>query len=159
MLLFVIDVRIFDVDACDDHLISITKLNDEVASLNAQLKTCKINFDKLKFAREPRTKQTKGLPFPTRRKGRLLWLVILKGTMLLCMIGKLLIVLIIIGVIIMMLLIHMLCLPLVLLLFMVEVGLGEIMLCIMCQGKCAMNLLLFSMLATLLLFFHVRMQK
>jgi hypothetical protein len=29
----------FDVDACDEHLISITKLNDEVASLNAQLKT------------------------------------------------------------------------------------------------------------------------
>jgi hypothetical protein len=42
----------FDVDACNDHLISITKLNDEVASLNAQLKTCKINFDKLKFARD-----------------------------------------------------------------------------------------------------------
>jgi hypothetical protein len=41
-----------DVDACDEHLISITKLNDEVASLNAQLKTCKINFDKLKFARD-----------------------------------------------------------------------------------------------------------
>jgi hypothetical protein len=30
----------FDIDACDEHLISITKLNDEVASLNAQLKTC-----------------------------------------------------------------------------------------------------------------------
>jgi hypothetical protein len=45
----------FDVDACDEHLISITKLNDEVASLNAQLKTCKINFDQLKFAREAYT--------------------------------------------------------------------------------------------------------
>jgi hypothetical protein len=45
----------FDVDACDEHLISITKLNDEVASLNAQLKTCKINFDKLKFARDAYT--------------------------------------------------------------------------------------------------------
>jgi hypothetical protein len=44
-------------------------------------------------------------------------------------------------------------------LFMVEVGLGEIMLCIMCLGKCAMNLILFSMLSTLLLFFHARMQK
>jgi hypothetical protein len=32
-------------------------------------------------------------------------------------------------------------------------------LCIKCLGKCAMNLLLFSMLATLLLFFHARMQK
>jgi hypothetical protein len=42
----------FDVDAGDEHLISITKLNDEVASLNAQLKTCKIDFDKLKFARD-----------------------------------------------------------------------------------------------------------
>jgi hypothetical protein len=42
----------FDVDACDEHLISITKLNDKVASLNAQLKTCKIKFDQLKFARD-----------------------------------------------------------------------------------------------------------
>jgi hypothetical protein len=33
----------FDVDACDEHLISI------------QLKTCKINFDKLKFARDAYT--------------------------------------------------------------------------------------------------------
>jgi hypothetical protein len=34
----------FDIDACDKHLAFITKLNDEVASLNAQLKTCKIDF-------------------------------------------------------------------------------------------------------------------
>jgi hypothetical protein len=45
----------FDVDACDEHLMSITKLNDEVASLNAQLKTCKTNFDQLKFARDAYT--------------------------------------------------------------------------------------------------------
>jgi predicted RNase H-like nuclease (RuvC/YqgF family) len=45
----------FDVDACDEHLMSITKLNDEVASLNAQLETCKINFDQLKFARDAYT--------------------------------------------------------------------------------------------------------
>jgi hypothetical protein len=45
----------FNVDACDEHLISITKLNDEVASLNAQLKTCKTNFDQLKFARDAYT--------------------------------------------------------------------------------------------------------
>jgi hypothetical protein len=45
----------FDVNACDEHLIAITKLNDEVASLNAQLKTCKIDFDKLKFARDAYT--------------------------------------------------------------------------------------------------------
>jgi hypothetical protein len=42
----------FDVDACNEHIMSITKLNDEVASLNAQPKTCKINFDQLKFARD-----------------------------------------------------------------------------------------------------------
>jgi hypothetical protein len=41
----------FDVDACDKHLTSIAKLNNEVASLNAQLKTCKVDYDKLKFAR------------------------------------------------------------------------------------------------------------
>jgi hypothetical protein len=45
----------FDVNACDEHLISIAKLNDEVSSLNAQLKTCKIDFDKLKFARDAYT--------------------------------------------------------------------------------------------------------
>jgi hypothetical protein len=45
----------FDVDACDEHLVSITKLNNEVASLNAQLKTCKNDFDKLKFARDDYT--------------------------------------------------------------------------------------------------------
>jgi hypothetical protein len=45
----------FDADACDEHLISITKLNDEVASINAQLKTCKSDFDKLKFARDAYT--------------------------------------------------------------------------------------------------------
>jgi hypothetical protein len=45
----------FDVDVYDEHLASITKLNDEVASLNAQLKTCNVDFDKLKFARDAYT--------------------------------------------------------------------------------------------------------
>jgi hypothetical protein len=45
----------FDVDVCNKHLISIAQLNDEVASLNAQLKTCKVDFDKLKFARNAYT--------------------------------------------------------------------------------------------------------
>jgi hypothetical protein len=45
----------FDINACNEHLASITKLNDEVASLNAQLKTCKIDFDKSKFARDAYT--------------------------------------------------------------------------------------------------------
>jgi hypothetical protein len=45
----------FNVDACSEHLVSISKLNDEVASLNAQLKTSKNEFDKLKFARDAYT--------------------------------------------------------------------------------------------------------
>jgi hypothetical protein len=79
----------FDVDACNEHLISITKLNDEVASLNAQHKTCKINFDQLKFARDAYTvgrhpsiedglgfrKEAKNLtsqrtPIPNKEKGK-----------------------------------------------------------------------------------------
>jgi hypothetical protein len=39
----------------DEHAITIAKLNNEVASLNAQLKTCKVDFDKLKFARDAYT--------------------------------------------------------------------------------------------------------
>jgi hypothetical protein len=39
----------------DEHAITIAKLNNEVASLNAQLKTCKDDFKKLKFAREAYT--------------------------------------------------------------------------------------------------------
>jgi chromosome segregation ATPase len=45
----------FDVDAYNEYLTSIAQLNDEVASLNAQLKTCKVDFDKLKFARDAYT--------------------------------------------------------------------------------------------------------
>jgi hypothetical protein len=45
----------FDTDACDEHVTSIAKLNNEVTSLNAQLKTCKDDYDKLKFARDAYT--------------------------------------------------------------------------------------------------------
>jgi hypothetical protein len=80
--------------------------------------------------------------------------------MLLSIIGKLLVIPIIIRVMFILLtMIHMLCLPLALFLCMVEAGLGKIMLCIMCLGKCVINLLLFFMLATLRLYFHVRMKK
>jgi hypothetical protein len=81
------------------------------------------------------------------------------------MIGKLLVIPITKGVMIMLLIIHMLCLPLVLLMILVDISLGAIMLClmrlgeIMLLGKCAMNLLLFFMLATFLLYFHIRTQK
>jgi hypothetical protein len=41
-----------DVDACNEHASTIAKLNNDVASLNAQLKTCMDNYEKLKFARD-----------------------------------------------------------------------------------------------------------
>jgi chromosome segregation ATPase len=81
----------FNVDACKEHASTIQKLNNDVASLNAQIKTCKDSYEKLKFARDAYTigrhpsikeglgfrKETKnltsqGLPVSTRRKGRLL---------------------------------------------------------------------------------------
>jgi hypothetical protein len=90
----------FDVNACNEHLIAITKLNDEVASRNAQLKTCKSDFDKLKLARDAYTvgrhpsikdglgfrKEAKNLtsqmaPIPNKEKGRPLWLVAFKEIM------------------------------------------------------------------------------
>jgi NADH pyrophosphatase NudC (nudix superfamily) len=39
----------FNIDACNEHASTILKLNNDVASLNAQLKTCKDNYEKLKF--------------------------------------------------------------------------------------------------------------
>jgi chromosome segregation ATPase len=44
-----------DVDTCNKYASTIIKLNNEVASLNAQLKTCKDNYEKLKFARDAYT--------------------------------------------------------------------------------------------------------
>jgi hypothetical protein len=41
-----------DIDACNEHASTIAKLNNDVASLNAQLKTCMDNYEKLKFARD-----------------------------------------------------------------------------------------------------------
>jgi hypothetical protein len=38
-----------------EHVVIIIKLNNDVASLNAQLKTCKDNYEKLKFARDAYT--------------------------------------------------------------------------------------------------------
>ena len=168
----------FDVDACNEHIASITKLNDEVASLNAQLKTCKIDFDKLKFARDAYTigrhpsikdglgfrKETKNLtsqkaPIFKKEKGKAPMASSPKRNHAF-MIEKLLVILIVIRVMFMLLIMtHKLCLHLALLLCMVEEGLGEIILCHMCLRKCAMNLLLFFMLATLLLYFHVRMKR
>jgi hypothetical protein len=45
----------FDVDAYNNHASAISKLNDEIANLNAQLKTCKNECEKIKFARDAYT--------------------------------------------------------------------------------------------------------
>jgi hypothetical protein len=45
----------FDIDACSKHASTIVKLNNDVASLNAQLKTCKDSYEKLKFPRDSYT--------------------------------------------------------------------------------------------------------
>jgi hypothetical protein len=42
----------FNVDACNNHVSTIFELNNEVANLNAQLKTCKNECEKIKFARD-----------------------------------------------------------------------------------------------------------
>jgi capsule polysaccharide export protein KpsE/RkpR len=39
----------FDIDACNNHVSTISKLNDEVANLNAQLKICKNECEKNKI--------------------------------------------------------------------------------------------------------------
>jgi ssDNA-binding Zn-finger/Zn-ribbon topoisomerase 1 len=45
----------FNIDACNKHASTILNLNNDVASLNAQLKTCKDNYETLKFARDAHT--------------------------------------------------------------------------------------------------------
>jgi hypothetical protein len=47
--------KYFDVDACNEHVSTIAKLNHDAASLKAQLKTCKESYEKLKFARDAYT--------------------------------------------------------------------------------------------------------
>jgi hypothetical protein len=44
-----------DIYACNEHVSTIVKLNNDVANLNTQLKTCKDNYEKLKFARDAYT--------------------------------------------------------------------------------------------------------
>jgi hypothetical protein len=47
--------KVIDIDACDNHVSTISKLNDEVVNLNAQLKICKIECENIKFARDAYT--------------------------------------------------------------------------------------------------------
>jgi hypothetical protein len=42
----------FDIDACNEHASTIPKSNNDVANLSAQLKTCKNDYEKVKFARD-----------------------------------------------------------------------------------------------------------
>jgi hypothetical protein len=44
--------KYFDVDACDDHVSTIAKLNYDIVNLHAQLKICKDECDKVKFSRD-----------------------------------------------------------------------------------------------------------
>jgi hypothetical protein len=44
-----------DIDACNTHASTILKLNNDATNLNAQLKTCKSENDKIKFARDAYT--------------------------------------------------------------------------------------------------------
>jgi hypothetical protein len=43
----------FDVNACNDHVSTIAKLNDDIANLHAQLKICKDECDKLNLLGMP----------------------------------------------------------------------------------------------------------
>jgi hypothetical protein len=44
-----------DIDGFNTHASTILKMNNDIANLNAQLKTCKNENDKIKFAREAYT--------------------------------------------------------------------------------------------------------
>jgi hypothetical protein len=52
MCLFCNRCKDFDIDACNKHASTILNWNNDVASLNAQLKTCKDDYEKLKFVRD-----------------------------------------------------------------------------------------------------------
>jgi hypothetical protein len=45
----------FDTDACNTHASTILKLNNDLANLNGQLKTCKSDYERLKFVRDAYT--------------------------------------------------------------------------------------------------------
>jgi hypothetical protein len=122
----------FDIDACNDHVSSISKWNEDIIKLHSQLKICKNEYDKIKIARDVYTigrhpsikdglgfhkgsKDTKSQKAPTslRRRGRHLWLVVhipfmIRSIMLIYMI-MLRMVLILLVILIMMLVLIMIC--------------------------------------------------
>jgi hypothetical protein len=175
----------FDIDACNKHASTILKLNNDVVSLNAQLKTCKDNYEKLKFARDaytigrhPSIKDGLGFQKGTKNftshstsnlnkeKGKAPMANSYKKTMHI-FIRKLLMLLIMISVIIilfflcvmMMYLVLMPCLQLSPHMLMVEIGLSVIMLFLMCLGKYPQVQLLFIIHVMLHLYYHVKILK
>jgi hypothetical protein len=49
-----------DVDACVDHASTIGKLNDKIAQLNVQLRTCKNEVENVKIARDAKSSLERG---------------------------------------------------------------------------------------------------
>jgi hypothetical protein len=45
----------FDIDSCNEHASTILKLNNDIANLSTQLKTCKNDYKNLKFTRDAYT--------------------------------------------------------------------------------------------------------
>jgi hypothetical protein len=154
--------RDLDVDACNEHASIIAKLSNEVASLNAQLKTCMDNYEKLKFSRDAYT-----VGRHPRRKGRPLWLVarilhMIKRTMLTFMLMSrkfLIMINVIIMLLYILIMIHMLCLHRAPHMFMIGVGLGAIIPFLVHLGKFTLVKLLCIKCVILLLYFHAKMPK
>jgi hypothetical protein len=179
----------FNVDACKEHASTIQKLNNDVASLNAQIKTCKDSYEKLKLAKDAYTigrhpsikdglgfrKETKNLTSQrtsslNKEKGKAPMASSSYSShdqknhaYLYAHVKKISNVAIMIGVIIMLLylliIILMLCLHLAPHMFMVEVGLGVIILFLMHLGKYTLVQLLCIKHVMLLLYCHVKMPK
>jgi hypothetical protein len=175
--------RCKDVDF-DEHAATIAKLNNDVASLNDQLKTYKDDYEKLKFARDaytvgrhPSIKDGLGFRKETKNSTSQRTYDLNKGkgktpmssssysvhdqknhAYLYAHVKK-----------VshhdksynhyLLIMIHMLCLHRALLVLIVEIGLGIIMLCLMRLGKHAIVLLLFIMHVMLRLYSHAKMQK
>ena len=49
------ELKMDDIDACNNHVSTIFKLTDEIANLDAQLKICKNENEKIKFVRDAYT--------------------------------------------------------------------------------------------------------
>jgi hypothetical protein len=94
----------FDINTCHAHVSTIASLNGDIAKLNAQLKTCNDELEKIKFARGAytsgrhpsikdgagfqrgaNTKRSHETPNLLRKRGRCLWLVVFILHMIICL--------------------------------------------------------------------------